>query len=150
MRMTESTPWNRSSIGFERLFKATENPAKGGHANSYPPCDIEKTGTTAYRITLAVAGFSADELTITSRSHLLTVSGRKAAKTDSRYLYHGIAARSFRRQFHLAENVRVAGAVLSRGMLIIELIQDVPGAAKQRPIEIANGNRTRVDGQIAA
>jgi molecular chaperone IbpA len=149
MRMTEST-WNQSAIGFERLFELMRNPVQVGQSDHYPPYDVEKTEQTAYTIRLAVAGFSADELTITWQPNLLTVSGKKAQNPRGRFLYRGIATRAFRRQFHLADNMRVAGAVLDNGMLAVELVHDVPDAPKLRRIEIANGNPPWIEGKIAA
>ena len=150
MRMTEFMPWNQSSIGFERLFEMIGKPVQGGRAEHYPPYDIEKTGESAYRIRLAVAGFSPEDLTITSQANLLIVGGKKARNASGRYLYRGIAARAFRRRFYLADNVRVVGAALANGMLTIELAHDVPDATNPRRIEIANSNQPQTEGKVAA
>jgi molecular chaperone IbpA len=111
--------------------------AKWEPADNYPPYNIAKTGDETYRITLAVAGFTADELSITSQPNLLVVTGKKAERQDgSSYLYQGIAGRPFERRFNLAEHVKVTGARLENGLLIIELVHEVPEEMKPRRIPI--------------
>jgi molecular chaperone IbpA len=129
-------PLWRSSVGFERLFDLVNQVAKWEPADNYPPYNIAKTGDETYRITLAVAGFTADELSITSQPNLLVVTGKKAERQDGSYLYQGIAGRPFERRFNLAEHVKVTQARLENGLLIIELMHEVPEEMKPRRIPI--------------
>jgi molecular chaperone IbpA len=132
-------PLWRSSVGFERLFDLVNQVAKWEPADNYPPYNIAKTEDETYRITLAVAGFTADELSITSQPNLLVlvVTGKKAERQDgSSYLYQRIAGRPFERRFNLAEHVKVTGARLENGLLIIELVHEVPEEMKPRRIPI--------------
>ena len=150
MRMMDFTPLSRSSIGFDRLFDMLETVAQAEQAENYPPYNIEKIGEDAYRITLAVAGFTIDELSITSQPNRLVVAGRQAENGTRQYLYHGIAGRAFQRQFGLADYMKVAGAELKNGMLSIDLVREVPEAMKPRQIEIAGSNRPRLEAKVAA
>jgi len=138
MTTFDFSPLFRSTVGFDRLMNMLENSvqwAEGG--NSYPPYNIEKTGEDRYRITLAVAGFGEDELAVEARENALLVEGRKKeGDAGHSYLYHGIAGRSFKRQFQLADHVRVTGAHLHNGLLVIELLRELPEAMKPRRIEI--------------
>ncbi len=116
------TPLFRSSIGFDRIVDMLENASRVGTIDNLPPYDIAKTGDDEYRITMAVAGFAQDELTITHQPKMLIVSGSKPAEDDEgQYLYRGIAERAFERRFELADHVKVAGASLSNGLLSIDL-----------------------------
>jgi molecular chaperone IbpA len=139
MATLDFTPLFRSSIGFDRipglLSHAMERPESG-----YPPYNIEKTGENAYRVTMAVAGFSADELNITVQEGVLTVTG-KAAKDEEpkQFLHRGIARRAFERRFELADHIQVNGANLVNGLLHIDLVREVPEAMKPRTIQIATG-----------
>ena len=140
MRDFDFAPLYRSAIGFDRLMDLLQTASQGDLGDNYPPYNIEKTGEDAYRITLAVAGFTPDELTITAQPNLLVVAGEKAdSDPTGQYLYCGIAARSFERQFTLADYVKVAGASLEQGLLVIDLVREVPEAMKPRKIEIARG-----------
>jgi molecular chaperone IbpA len=137
MRTTyDYSPLFRSSIGFDRVFDLLENATRVQTIDSWPPYDIEKTGDDSYRITLAVAGFSPDELSVTQERNLLVVSGRKSGDNRGQHLYHGIAARAFERRFELADHVKVAGARFDRGLLTIELVRELPEAMKPRRITI--------------
>jgi molecular chaperone IbpA len=138
MGTMDFAPLSRSLIGFDRIF---EDAQRFGPDGNYPPYNIEKTGEEAYRVTLAVAGFTPDELTITWQPNSLAVAGKKAEQQNAHYLHRGIAARAFRRQFSLADYVKVAGASLENGMLSIDLVREVPEALKPRRIEIANSNQ---------
>lgn len=130
-------PLWRSSVGFERLFDLVNQIAKWEPADNNPPYNIAKIGDDTYRITLAVAGFTAEELSITNHPNLLIVTGKKAERQDgSSYLYQGIAGRPFERRFNLAEHVKVTGARLENGLLIIELVHEVPEEMKPRRIPI--------------
>ena len=137
------SPFWRSSIGFDRLLGLLDEVTRLDASDTYPPYNIEKTGEDAYRITLAVAGFTPDELSITAEADLLTVSGKKADSQGRQYLHHGIAARAFERRFTLADYVKVVGAKLEQGLLVIDLVREVPEAMKPRRIEIANGNKAQ-------
>jgi len=150
MRTFDLAPLYRSTVGFDRLFSALDQLAAAETAGGYPPYDIERTGENDYRISVAVAGFSPDELSIETREGVLTVRGqrRPAEGTERRFLHQGIAARSFERRFHLADHVRVSEANLADGLLHIGLVREVPEAAKPRLIEIAtasNANAPRVE-----
>lgn len=145
------TPLWRSSIGFDRLVDLLDEVTRVVPVDNYPPYNIEKAGEDAYRITLAVAGFAPDELTVTSHPNLLVIAGKKAASEDGEYLHRGIAARSFERRFTLADHVKVAGASLEQGLLTIDLVREVPEAMKPRRIEIANNNKPKTtEGKQAA
>jgi molecular chaperone IbpA len=150
MRFVDFAPLTRSSIGFDRLFNLMENAAQYEQADAYPPYNIEKTGEDTYRITLAVAGFGQDELSITSQPNQLIVAGRRSNGGDGDYLYQGIAGRAFQRQFSLADYVNVTGANLRNGMLAIDLAREVPEAAKPRRILIASTNQSQVAAMKAA
>lgn len=144
MRTTiDFSPLWRSSIGFDRMLNLLDEAARLEPADNYPPYDIEKTGEDAYRITLAVAGFAPSELAVTAQPNLLVVSGKKAEAWSRQLLHQGIAARAFERQFRLADFVQVAGANLEQGLLMIDLVREVPEAMKPRRIEIASGNEPR-------
>jgi molecular chaperone IbpA len=133
------SPLYRSSIGFDRLFGALEAASRLDPAGNWPPYDIVKTDDDDYRITMAVAGFSRDELTITHEPNLLVVSGQKAGQDNGRYLHHGIAERTFQRRFELADHVKIVAANLENGLLTVDLKRELPEAMKPRRIEIATG-----------
>jgi molecular chaperone IbpA len=133
------SPFYRSTVGFDRLFSMLDRVAGGEqNAPTYPPYNIERTGENAYRITLAVAGFGENELTVETRENTLTVRGSKEAQKDEKHdmLYQGIAARAFERRFQLADHVVVTGAVSENGLLHIDLVREVPEAQKPRTIAI--------------
>ena len=134
------SPFWRSTVGFDRLFNLLEDDSfRVASEQHYPPYSIERTGEDSYQVTLAVAGFMPEEITITSDQNVLTVEGRKADKNDRDYLYHGISARPFRRQFNLADYVEVVGATFENGLLQIKLVREIPEAMKPRRIEIKTG-----------
>ena len=142
------SPFYRSSIGFDRLLSLLDKHS-GPEVNgqSYPPYNIERTGENAYRITLAVAGFAEDELTVETRENTLTVRGAResAQKVDSdkrEVLYQGIAARAFERRFHLADHVSATRASCENGLLHVDLVREVPEAQKPRTIAIQTGGKT--------
>jgi len=140
MRTTfDFTPLFRSSIGFDRILSALEAASRVETIDNWPPYDIAKTGEDDYRITMAVAGFAQDELTITQEQNMLVVSGQKAGEDNSQYLHRGIAARTFQRRFELADHVKVVGASLVNGLLTIDLKREVPEEMKPRKIQIAAG-----------
>jgi molecular chaperone IbpA len=150
MSMMGSTPLNRTAVGFDRLFDMLDNAVQLESADNYPPYNIGKTGEDAYRINLAIAGFPAEDLSITSLPNQLIVAGNRAKKSDGQYLYQGIAGRPFQRQFSLADYVKVVGASLNNGMLSIDLVREVPEAMRPRRIEIANSNQPQIEGKVAA
>jgi molecular chaperone IbpA len=138
MRTFDPTPLWRSTVGFDRLFDLLDESSRWSEDN-YPPYNIERTGDDRYRISLALAGFSPDEVTITAEQNVVTVEGSKAQKADHQYLHQGISARPFRRSFNLADYVQVKGASFENGLLKIELVREVPEAMKPRRISINAG-----------
>ncbi|EJC84057.1 molecular chaperone (small heat shock protein) [Rhizobium leguminosarum bv. trifolii WSM2297] len=130
------SPLFRSSIGFERMLNALEPASRIETRDNWPAYDIVKTGDDAYRVTMAVAGFSQDELTMTQEQNMLVVAGQKPSAEDVQYLHHGIAGRSFERRFELADHVWVVGAGLANGLLSIDLKREIPEEMKPRQIEI--------------
>lgn len=140
------TPFRRSTVGFDRLFDFLESAGRAEQADNYPPFDIEKLGDDSYRITLAVAGFKANEIDVTARQNLLTVTGRKAEnRKEGNFLHMGIATRAFERRFELADFVRVESADLADGLLSIELVREIPEAMKPRKIAINSGESTLIE-----
>lgn len=135
MRNFDFSPLYRSAIGFDRLAGLIESAASNGNGG-YPPYNIELLGEHDYRITMAVAGFTQEELEISFQENLLTVKGNKQAEPNRNYLYQGIAERGFERRFQLADYVRVKGADLKNGLLHIELVRELPEAMKPRRIDI--------------
>lgn len=126
-------PLWRSTVGFDHLFDMLNNPPV---PETYPPYDITRLGDDSYRISLAVAGFSQDEIAITAQQNTLLVSGKKERKTEGDTLYQGISSRSFERRFSLADHVEVASASMENGLLQIDLVRKIPEAMKPRRIEI--------------
>ena len=135
MRTYDFSPLWRSTIGFDRLFDLAETAQRAGEDN-YPPYNIERLSDDRYLISLAVAGFSPDEITVTAEQNVVTVEGSKADRTERDYLYRGISARPFRRQFSLADYVQVKSAAFENGLLKIELFREIPEAMKPRRIAI--------------
>ncbi|MGH1463572.1 MAG: Hsp20 family protein [Neptuniibacter sp.] len=137
MREFDLSPLYRSAIGFDRLANMLDNASRNDNQPSFPPYNIELLGENEYRITMAVAGFENDELSIESESGSLTVTGqKKEVSQDRQYLYQGIAARNFERRFQLADHVKVVTASMENGLLHIDLIHEIPEARKPRQIEI--------------
>jgi molecular chaperone IbpA len=139
MRNFDLTPLWRSTVGFDRLFDLIDDSLRLAGEDNYPPYNIERAGEDEYRISLALAGFTPEEITVTAEQNVLTVEGRKAEKGDHQYLYQGISARPFRRQFNLADYVEVKGASFENGLLRINLVRELPEAMKPRRIAIASG-----------
>lgn len=137
MNRFDLTPYRRSMVGFDRLFDLLENQGRPNTGDNYPPFNIERRGDDAYRITLAVAGFKPGDLDITAHQNLLVVQGRKAEDAENgEYLHVGIAQRGFERRFELADFVRVEDANLEDGLLVIDLVREVPEAMKPKKIAI--------------
>jgi len=131
------SPYYRQTVGFDRIFDLLDAVASQAGTSGYPPYDIEKTGDDAYRIIMAVAGFTEAEISITQKENELLVTGKAhPASADREYLYQGIAGRDFERRFQLADYVKVVGARLCNGMLTIELTREVPEEKKARAIRI--------------
>ncbi len=148
MRHYDLSPLYRSTVGFDRLAGLMDAALAGDTAQpAYPPYNIEKTGEDAYRITVAVAGFREDELTVESKDGQLVISGRKQAEEGERqFLHRGIAERAFERRFQLADHVRPVSARTETGLLHVELVREVPEALRPRRIEIG-GERTAIEGE---
>jgi molecular chaperone IbpA len=136
MRTYDFSPLWRSTIGFDRLFSLLDETQRAVEDN-YPPCNIERIGDDRYQISLALAGFAPEELSITAEHNVLTVEGRKADKETREYLYQGISSRPFKRQFNLADYVQVTNAAFDNGLLRIELVREIPEAMKPRRIAIS-------------
>ncbi|GAB5434960.1 Hsp20 family protein [Falsiruegeria mediterranea] len=147
MRTFDFAPLHRASIGFDQIADLMDRVLTNDVAQpSYPPYNIEKTAADAYRISIAVAGFSDADLSVEMKENSLVVSAKKAAdETERTYLHRGIATRAFERRFTLADHVRVTGASHTDGMLHIELQREVPEALKPRRIEIASGKAVEQD-----
>jgi molecular chaperone IbpA len=139
MRNFDLAPLYRATVGFDRVADLMDRVLASDVAQpSYPPYNIEKIDENAYRISIAVAGFAADELSVEVKDGTLHVSARKAPEDSARtYLHRGIATRAFERRFALADHVRVTGAAHDLGMLHIDLVRETPEALKPRRIEIA-------------
>jgi molecular chaperone IbpA len=134
------TPYRRSTIGFDRLFDMLETNTQRQTAENYPPFNLERVADDRYRITLAVAGFARDEIEITAQQNLLLVAGKKDGNADhANFLHLGIANRSFERRFELADFVFVEDARLNDGLLVIDLVREVPEAMKPKKIGIKTG-----------
>ena len=146
MRTFDPTPLFRATVGFDRMADLMDRVlATETVQPTYPPYNIEKTDENAYRITVAVAGFSADELSVEVKDSALVIAARKAEAEETRsYLHRGIATRAFERRFHLADHVRVTGATHADGMLHVDLIREIPEALKPRRIEIARSAPSQI------
>jgi len=140
MRNLNLDPFWRTSIGFDRLFDLVDESLRYEPEDHYPPCNIVRTGEDSYRISLAVAGFKPDQISVTVNQNTLTIAGRIDEKQDKgEYLYHGIAGRPFERRFGLADYIVAKGASFENGLLQIELEREIPEAMKPRRIEIKTG-----------
>ena len=142
MRTFDFAPLHRATVGFDQMADLMDRVfANDVSQPSYPPYNIEKTADDAYRISIAVAGFTEADLMVEVKEHALVVSGRKSDEDKSRtFLHRGIATRAFERRFHLADHVRVSGATHADGMLHIELKREIPEGLKPRRIEIAKAD----------
>jgi molecular chaperone IbpA len=141
MRTFDLAPLYRSTVGFDRLFSLLDQVAGMEAAPSYPPYNIERTGDNAYRITLALAGFTDADLSIEAKQNTLTIRGEKQkAEPAGEMLYQGIAARAFERKFELADHVEVKAASLANGLLHVDLVREIPEQFKPRRIPIGAGS----------
>jgi molecular chaperone IbpA len=141
--MFDYTPFYRSSVGFDRLFRLLDEAANV-ETQTYPPYNIERLDENSFRITMAVAGFGFEDLSITQEGNALTVTGKKSHKADPKVevLHQGIAARDFERRFNTADHVEVKSADLVNGLLQISLVREVPEAMKPRQIAIGGAKPT--------
>jgi molecular chaperone IbpA len=132
-------PYRRSTVGFDRLFDLLENSTLGQGSENYPPFDLIRVDDNHYRINLAVAGFSRDEIDITAQQNQLIVSGKRSDDEGIDYIHRGIANRQFERKFGLADFVKVAEADLKDGLLSVELVREIPEAMRPRKVAIGGG-----------
>jgi len=141
------SPLFRTAIGFDRLARLADSAAAGGNATGYPPYNIERTGEEDYRLTMAVAGFRAEDLDITAQDNTLVITGRvRQEAPQGQMLHRGIAARGFERRFVLADHIVVEGADLRDGMLHVALKRVIPEALKPRSIAIGGGAPAAIAG----
>ena len=154
MRTTtfDFAPLWRSTIGFDRFFDLVDAAQQAGSEDHYPPYNIERLGDDSYQISVAVAGFRPNDIAVTAEQNVLTIEGQKPDKEQREYLYRGISARHFKRQFNLADCVQVKNASFENGLLRIELAREIPEAMKPRQIPI-NGtspsNVQQLEGKAA-
>lgn len=143
MRPIDFAPLYRSTVGFDRLFNLLDSVSGLDQGpTAYPPYNIERLGENEYRITMAVAGFSRDEIRVDVKEQALTIAGEKKPEEKERqFLHRGIAARTFERRFQLADHVEVKGADLKDGLLHIDLVRNVPERLKPRTIAIGSGTQ---------
>jgi len=148
MRTFDLAPLYRSTVGFDRLFSLLDQATGLDATPGYPPYNIERTGEDAYRISVAVAGFSEPELSIEAKESTLVIRGDKREKTEDKkaeVLHQGIAARAFERRFQLADHVEVRGASLEHGLLHVDLVRQIPEAKKPRQIPIGDGKTSKAE-----
>ena len=143
MRSYDFSPLWRSTIGFDRLFDLAESAQRAAE-DHYPPYNIERLSDDRYQISLAVAGFSPDEISVTAEQNVVTIEGNKPEKTEREYLYRGISTRAFKRQFNLADYVQVKNAAFDNGLLKIELVREIPEAMKPRRVAINGAAQANV------
>ncbi len=140
MRNVDFSPLYRNAIGFDRLLNLMEANTAKNTSGGYPPYNIEQKDEHNYRITMAVAGFSEDQLDLTQNENMLIVKGERKAEEGKNYVYHGIAERDFERKFQLADYVKVTGASMENGLLHIDLVREIPEAMQPRKIAIGGNN----------
>jgi len=151
MGMIDFSPLFRSTVGFDRLPGLLDDVMRREPADNYPPYDIEKTGENSYRITMAVAGFAPEDITVTAQPNLLVIAGQKLNQDNVQYLHHGLAMRAFERRFSLDDYMEVKGASLEHGLLSLDLVREVPEAMKPRTIQIGGTSQQKtIEGEKAA
>lgn len=142
MTTFDFTPLYRTSVGFDRIASLLSSAQRPEQSGGYPPYNIQAIDEDQYRITMAVAGFSEQELDIITEANVLRVTGKRAEEEEQgTFLHRGIANRSFERRFNLADHVRVNGAELLNGLLHIHLEREIPEAMKPRKVNISAPNR---------
>jgi molecular chaperone IbpA len=144
MRTFDFAPLYRSTVGFDRMFSMLDQLDGVEGLSNYPPYNIQRTGENAYRISVAVAGFTDAELSIETKENRLAIRGEQATNDEEKtgdVLYQGIAARPFERSFQLADHVEVKGASLENGLLHVDLVREIPEAMKPRAIPIASSSK---------
>jgi len=149
MRTYDFAPLWRSTVGFDRLFDLAQAAAQHAGEDNYPPYNIERLGEDSYQISLAVAGFSPDEISITAEQNVVTIEGNKPEKAEREFLYRGISTRHFKRQFNLADYVQVKDASFDNGLLNIALVREIPEAMKPRQIAINGSNVNQLEAKVA-
>ena len=143
MHTFDFTPFYRSTVGFDRMLSMVDELGEESSVPGYPPYNIERTGENAYRISVAVAGFTDADLSIAAKENRLAIRGEKQTDEERAgdVLYQGIAARAFERSFQLADYVEVKGASLENGLLHVDLVREIPEAMKPRAIPIASSTK---------
>lgn len=150
MNTFDFSPLYRSSIGFDRLQRTLDSAVKQDTSNGYPPYNIEQKGEHEYRISMAVAGFGEDELSVEVKDNTLTITGQKKVDNSKpNFLHHGIAARDFERKFQLADFVKTVGADLENGLLHVDLMREIPEEKRPRQIEIRGGKGRVIENKAA-
>lgn len=152
MRTFDFSPLYRSTVGFDQLQSLLDSVTRDASQPTYPPYNIERLGESDYRITMAVAGFAEQDLSIEVKQNVLTISGKRTEPENANYLYQGIAGRSFERRFQLADHVEVRGARLENGLLHVELVRQIPEQLKPRQISISSAapKAKAIEGSLAA
>ncbi|CAH1663912.1 MAG: Hsp20 family protein [Chelatococcus sp.] len=151
MRQFDFAPLYRSTVGFDRLFSLLDQASGVDSASTYPPYNIERTGENDYRVSVAVAGFTDEDLSIEVKENTLSIRGEKKVADGEQkpdVLYQGIAARSFERRFQLADHVLVKGAILEHGLLHVDLVREIPEAKKPRFIPISSQTAKSVEPKV--
>ncbi|MBM1171893.1 Hsp20 family protein [Microvirga arabica] len=151
MRQFDLAPLYRNTVGFDRLFSMLDQMVGVDAAPSYPPYNIERTGENAYRISIAVAGFTDRDLTVEVKENTLSVRGERKVSEERKVdvLHQGIAARSFDRRFQLADGVQVVGAALENGLLHLDLVRETPEAKKPKLIPISTNAAQTIEAKAA-
>ncbi|MGB6078797.1 MAG: Hsp20 family protein [Xanthobacteraceae bacterium] len=150
MRAYDFAPLWRSTIGFDHLLDLFDAAQRAEGEDHYPPYNIERQSEDRYQISLALAGFSPDEITVTAEQNVLSIEGRKTEAANKDYLYQGISARHFKRTFNLADYVKVEGASFENGLLQIRLVREIPETMKPRRIPIGAVAEAQIEGKRAA
>ena len=144
MSTFDLTPLFRSTVGFDRMMSLLDSAGRTDE-QAYPPYNIEKIGEDAYRVTMAVAGFGEEDLSIVAQGNSLVIAGKqKREENKADYLYRGIAGRAFERRFQLADHIKVTGAELANGLLHVDLVREVPEAMKPRTIKVVSAQPKQV------
>ena len=150
MRTLDFSPLFRHSVGFDRFQRLLDESTRMGSTNTYPPYNIVQTGEDGYRISIALAGFSEQDLDVTAKENTLVVSGTVSRDDEGKtYLHHGIAGRAFERRFDLADHIKVVNASLVNGLINIDLVREIPEEKKPRKITIETKDAVRNEQKAA-